>query len=435
MCESPQCFNIRHPERGIQTRKTGKQGGNLHCIMAFQKQEGSEWGVNGNFSPEPLRETVSEGGRGCTPIETLDSSESDFPREVDSKADGNDKDAEGGDTLQRDNTANFQDWSDETISLSSSMEKSPVQDKPELPLPLDAVDAPLCNVVTTITPPQVSGVIGGAQNEDNDEEDKLNKTLTPTKEKEVFDGAEDRPFVAVEGLEPPEGDYTSRSGTYRKSKPSLSPVPLIGVSESEQQLEMNLESGPPPMTGDYTKRSGTFRKERSTLPVTTHDINCDTDPGAPMQVTSSLTQDLMLQTEPGANLTEPDLQNSDLLLRDTDELEGHHEASGVKRSATFRKEKPMLDAAPVVQVDNFHDSGANQMDFDPLYSNSSETTQPTMSVPTSSSQHELHPESEDSDSVEETFLLVDSLTVGGVKRSQTFTKEKPSASLFGDDYF
>lgn len=36
-CESPDYFNIRHTERGIQQRKTKKQGGNLHCIIAFKK--------------------------------------------------------------------------------------------------------------------------------------------------------------------------------------------------------------------------------------------------------------------------------------------------------------------------------------------------------------------------------------------------------------
>ena len=449
-CESPQCFNIRHPERGIQTRKTGRQGGNLHCIMAFQKQEGNEWGVNGNFSPEPLRGTVSE-GRGCTPIETLDSSESDFPREVDDEVDVNDDDC-GVQTLRRDNAANFYAASDGSISPSSSLDKSSAEKKTDC---LDAGDAPLHDTVAATPPPQVlEAMDDGAQGTldgDSDKEDQLNITLTPTKEKVVFDGGENTPFVEVESLDVPEGDYTNRSGTYRKSKPSLSPVPL-------EQLETNPDSSELPMTGDYTKRSGTFRKERPTLAVTTHNIKSDTDPEtAEISADIPVPEDLTVQVRPLASPTGPELRNSDgAMLCGTDELESHHETTGMKRSATFRKEKPTLEVSPMVQEENQTGNGnehehvsmdmhANQMDFDRLYTTQNSETQPAMSLLASSlvvpSQHEAHPESEDSDSVEETYLLVDSLTVSGVKRTGTFTKEKPTTefegggSLFGDDYF
>ena len=36
-CENPYYLNIRQVHKGIQQRKTKKVGGNLHCIMAFQK--------------------------------------------------------------------------------------------------------------------------------------------------------------------------------------------------------------------------------------------------------------------------------------------------------------------------------------------------------------------------------------------------------------
>nr|CAB3225689.1 basic immunoglobulin-like variable motif-containing protein [Phallusia mammillata] len=35
--EGPEYYNIRHPEKGIQHRRTKKKGGNLHCIIAFKK--------------------------------------------------------------------------------------------------------------------------------------------------------------------------------------------------------------------------------------------------------------------------------------------------------------------------------------------------------------------------------------------------------------
>lgn len=38
-CQNPEYFNIRHTEKGIQTRKTKKRGGNIHCIMALTSVE------------------------------------------------------------------------------------------------------------------------------------------------------------------------------------------------------------------------------------------------------------------------------------------------------------------------------------------------------------------------------------------------------------
>jgi hypothetical protein len=35
-CQSPSYFNIRHPELGVQQRKTKRTGGNLHCFLAFR---------------------------------------------------------------------------------------------------------------------------------------------------------------------------------------------------------------------------------------------------------------------------------------------------------------------------------------------------------------------------------------------------------------
>lgn len=38
-CQNPKYFNIRQTEKGVQTRKTKKTGGNIHCIMAFTSTE------------------------------------------------------------------------------------------------------------------------------------------------------------------------------------------------------------------------------------------------------------------------------------------------------------------------------------------------------------------------------------------------------------
>lgn len=47
--QNPDYLDIRHTERGIQCRKTKKVGGNLHCIMAFQRvnwQKLGPWALN-----------------------------------------------------------------------------------------------------------------------------------------------------------------------------------------------------------------------------------------------------------------------------------------------------------------------------------------------------------------------------------------------------
>lgn len=55
--QNPEFFDIRHTERGIQYRKTKKTGGNLHCIMAFQRlswQKFGPWTLQlGNLRPDP----------------------------------------------------------------------------------------------------------------------------------------------------------------------------------------------------------------------------------------------------------------------------------------------------------------------------------------------------------------------------------------------
>lgn len=47
--QNPEFLDIRHTERGIQRRKTKKVGGNLHCIIAFQRvnwQKMGPWALN-----------------------------------------------------------------------------------------------------------------------------------------------------------------------------------------------------------------------------------------------------------------------------------------------------------------------------------------------------------------------------------------------------
>jgi len=82
-CKLPEYFNIRHTERGVQSRRTKKVGTNLHCIMAFKKLEEkipqtSSGGITLNFSP-PQKQHSPENFVDETASEDLDSSDSDYP--------------------------------------------------------------------------------------------------------------------------------------------------------------------------------------------------------------------------------------------------------------------------------------------------------------------------------------------------------------------
>ncbi|XP_078258898.1 basic immunoglobulin-like variable motif-containing protein isoform X2 [Rhinoraja longicauda] len=74
--QNPEYLDIRNPEKGIQYRKTKKVGGNLHCIIAFQKlnwQKLSTWMMNiGNFRCEPRSKVLEcEASNSATGLERV----------------------------------------------------------------------------------------------------------------------------------------------------------------------------------------------------------------------------------------------------------------------------------------------------------------------------------------------------------------------------
>ncbi|XP_036395959.1 basic immunoglobulin-like variable motif-containing protein [Megalops cyprinoides] len=68
--QNPEYLDIRHTERGIQCRKTKKVGGNLHCIMAFQRvnwQKLGPWILNSeNLWKDIHRQGTERAARGAT---------------------------------------------------------------------------------------------------------------------------------------------------------------------------------------------------------------------------------------------------------------------------------------------------------------------------------------------------------------------------------
>ncbi|KTG32078.1 hypothetical protein cypCar_00009203 [Cyprinus carpio] len=68
--QNPEYLDIRHIERGIQYRKTKKVGGNLHCIMAFQRvnwQKLGPWALNLENLRHDLHHQAPEHGGQAAP--------------------------------------------------------------------------------------------------------------------------------------------------------------------------------------------------------------------------------------------------------------------------------------------------------------------------------------------------------------------------------
>ncbi|XP_060934337.1 basic immunoglobulin-like variable motif-containing protein isoform X1 [Limanda limanda] len=77
--QNPEYLDIRHTERGIQQRKTKKVGGNLHCIMAFQRvnwQKLGPWAMNLENLRHDFRHSSPERAHGHVSEDTEESTSS-----------------------------------------------------------------------------------------------------------------------------------------------------------------------------------------------------------------------------------------------------------------------------------------------------------------------------------------------------------------------
>ena len=489
--------------------------------MAFTMQESGEWGItDDSVSPEPHREMSAV--RTTTPVETLDSSESDFPiGTMEEQSRGVREEKDGIETLTRGDAAKLCVWSDGTTpSPTSSLGRGEMEvlrdretvgdrgseggvEKEAGSLVEGDEEGQVEDVDATGFDPQEENVVAPITSRsgeliadlpddpvhvevievvDEKEEDLMNKTLTPAKddseatgrtenqpflETNRFDTAdnqsetnertENQPMIEVNRSETPDKHFVRRGATYRKTRSSLSPVVNL---EGGQQLEEAATDDDPVMPGDYTRRSGTFRKEKPSLSTTTIHIDI---PDAKISSTAADTN----TTDIGGRSAVEDTRNvSALQLESTIDYrdgdgDGNLEVvlatdqeSGLKRSGTFRKEKPTLEVSPIVRrgsnasqhSDQDRNSDHDFQDVTRRTRSTEPATQSPIPIPTvsltlppNSVPIVAYPDSDDDSSVEESYLLVDedpaSLIGRGVRRSGTFTKERPNSTLFGDDYF
>ena len=343
-CKQPEYFNIRHTERGIQTRRTKKVGGNLHCIMAFKKLEEkpqltSGGGIILNFSPpqpppEDLASLVDEAAS-----ENLDSSDSDYPLSQDLN-----RESSWATKLQVHSPKVWSAVDIENINTSQ--------------LVVEEVDAPLQthNLQTDYKP-----VIRDLSHK---------RTGTFTKKKEAksdkdlgqnpptaSDNISDEGFVVVSSahlttpeiqvtatvdFEPSDEDTGSpsptkikRTGTFTKKR-SSSPTQESPPSEQIDFEPSDEDPGSPSPT--KIKRTGTFTKKRSSLSPTQQ-----ASPPSEQKLASEKLRrtGTYKKKSPSLKLSPSELSGED---SDSSVEATNLTSSPLKRSGTFTKKKQLLRA-------------------------------------------------------------------------------------------
>ena len=409
-CELPRYFNIRHTERGILSKSTRRPGTNLHCIMAFKKLQDS-------FTAPIFRSPESSGDEpSLSEVEELDSSDSsasganlnggrmaglDDPDGV-SQASTSEMGATTSELTSGSvpEDADFDwNWREEAMSTSTPQKNIEV--------------ANLTGSKSTSGSPSSVSSTSEPNNEtvlDSHSTEHLRRSGTFTKERPTVPVERTRPLSTDSDSSEKSGSWAhrtsepiedrggsggslsppvvtlKRSGTFTKERPTVpertrplstdsdssekSGSPAHGASEPDEDRGVSIS---PTVT---LKRSGTFTKERPTVPERTKPLSTDSDSseksGSPAHGTSEPDEDRGVSISPIVTL---------------------------KRSGTFTKERPTVpERTRPLSTD----------------SDSSERANGSLAHGTS------EPE-EDKDSSGGSFSPVVTR-----KRSDTFTKDKPS---------
>ena len=434
-CKLPEYFNIRHTERGVQSRKTKKVGGNLHCIMAFKKLEErtpqtSSGGITLNFSP-PQKQHPPENVVDETASEDLDSSDSDYPLSQD---------------LSRETP-----WAEK---LAMNLRVPP----PELKGASDVEGVDASWLVVEEVDALLSTLSSGNDHEGPDSSAAFTHKRGGTFSKKRKEGSNHIQDItssvsdvatsqlAVEGVDAlmqthsieidPDSSTAlihERQGTFTKRKkesgdqscqdvprkestnPSSQDIPIIGVGTSQLTVEEvdgpmqtpSIEIDPDSSTALIPKRQGTFtkRKKESGDPSSEDVPTSSIDHGS--QVSSPLI--------PSAYLMAPEIQVTDTSRSDSsdDVTSPTPSPSRIKRTGTFTKKRSSL--SPTKQGSPQPKPKLKLLPRKPEGDTSRRTAfTEKLSSPASEA-------SEEDSSVDTTDLPASPL-----KRSGTFKKERPS---------
>ena len=381
-CKQPEYFNIRHTERGVQTRRTKKVGGNLHCIMAFKKLEEkpqltSGGGIILNFSPpqpppEDLASLVDEAAS-----ENLDSSDSDYPLSQDLNRESlwatklqvhspkvwSAVDIENINTsqlvveevdaplqthnLQTDYKPVIRDLSHKrTGTFTKKKEAKSDKDLGQNPpTASDNISDEGFVVVSSahLTTPEIQ-VTATVDFEPSDEDTgspsptKIKRTGTFTKKRSSLSPTQQASPPSEQKLA---SEKLRRTGTYKKKSPSLklSPSELSGEDSDSSVEATNLTSSPLKRSGTFTKKKQLLRAEEE---ADGYELSHDPE---------SLSGDYELSVDLDDTLKAefPEIQ----IIGVSDGESSCEEAvipspSNLKRTGTFTKKKPLLHNSPTV---------------------------------------------------------------------------------------
>ena len=428
---SPEIFNIRHTERGVQTRNTKRKGGNLHCIMAFKKVEAgpSEFFINvgqplderqdsQNADEAELQVPVSE-------VEDLNSSDSDFPVETSERHHIIDMQEATQTSLTDAGKQVLEAW--KNAGTASNGINIPVED-----LDIEGVDGS-----------QVE------QGRANDDDDPLDSTLTEESQglSVVVDHSlpqaeRDDPFLAGSNvpviqasspsLNATSPTATRRFGTFRKKRSSLSPNKTRSSSSSSSDEDSNLS----PSVKRKSRSSVNSRGKKRTNSENMANLEVESSTGAGVQRRGTFTKEVpavrVERTRPLSTTSnssdQEDVHNGGVV--EGVDFDGAPTKSGLKRSGTFTKSSPPSDQAPL-PTDSTSDTTELTV---PADSNS-----PASNLRRSGTFTKEKPdiiviktrESSTSSTSDKEMLSdaeVELVATSGLKRSGTFTKEKPNGT-------
>ncbi|MCG8621938.1 MAG: hypothetical protein MJE68_08095, partial [Proteobacteria bacterium] len=401
---SPEIFNIRHTERGVQTRNTKRKGGNLHCIMAFKKLEAgpSEFFVNvgqpldeqdsSQQNPEEAELQVPE-----SEIEDLNSSDSDYPVETSERNRIIDVQEEVTQTSLVDAGKQMVEaWRNARVTQGGKKSSDGIR------IPTEDLEG-------------IEGVDVGqvAQDGADDDSDPLDSTLTE----------ETPPTLAAE--------IEQSSLPDERDDPLLisSNVPVIQASSPPPPL--NVDSTSPTMVRKY----GTYRKKRSSLsPNKTRPLSSSSDED------SSQSPSVKKRSRNSANSKGKQIDSDN--NNNTANLEVENSAgAGIQRRGTFTKEVPTIRVErtrPLSTTSNSSDqddsarngSAVEAVDFDdsPTESGLKLKRSGTFTKSPAPVLDQAPPYTNDGTcTTNELAIPVDSSSPGSsnLRRSGTFTKEKP----------
>ena len=390
---SPEIFNIRHTERGVQTRNTKRKGGNLHCIMAFKRTEASPSGFFFALDqPQDQQQKVKaqKADEGAdimavpeSEIEDLNSSDSDYPVDID----------------KAEHIVN--DRLDGVVNLSLS-------DGQEV---LEAMR----NAVASHGAVTVGGEKAG------------HVIHIPVKDLEIEDVDSAKVELSVHDDEDPlDSTLTEENQLFDVIHSPAQTEPSVHASSCKASSSPIRDSTSPTIA----RRGATFRKKRSSLSPkrtgstsSSDDEDSDRSPSAKRRLKSGTNN--KAKQSPSGNVATPST------------LEVESPSSGVQRRGTFTKEVPSIrvertrplsttsnssdqddDKASNEDVDFNHPSGESGLkrsgtftkSLDQYTSNQGTPSEAPQAPPTNSSVDELNIPSEAS---------------SNLRRSGTFTKERP----------